>query len=309
MASGRQRMDNPSKQQNYAEIHYETPTGTELMEPIKIFRIIGELYRVATPILGGYVLVQRPKQLKFVMDEKSKVITLAYAPISTLRVFDGLDDIIGHEVKLINSDQSADKVKPVQLAPVSGSHYFLINGSNVGPQIQNPDSYVPEHPAEPTEIMSMSQDDLENWGDVQAARLADTQNEVTANMSQSDNAEEKLRVQQDDSQHETQKMTTDSKINVVKSQQSQQNNDRKISQSELSKQIVNQTERNSSVNDVTIPITPGANQAIKQMTAAITALAQEVAELSVMPGQHQEQIDKLLKASQQLLETIRLLTN
>lgn len=60
--------------QNYAEIHFITRDGDEIIEPLKIFRAVSEEYHIALPILNGYVLVNKPQHLTRVMGVQPGVL-------------------------------------------------------------------------------------------------------------------------------------------------------------------------------------------------------------------------------------------
>lgn len=159
--------------QNYAEIHFETRSGDAIMESLKVFRTIGEQFRIALPILKGYVLVHRPQELVYTMQEQPTVIHLIYAKIGSLHVYHGLTDMTGELVPLSNSDQP-DQIKPVQLPRInSDQFYFEMSDEEIGAQVANPEQYVPRDPTAETSLVSLTTAEKQRVDHMEAELSAD----------------------------------------------------------------------------------------------------------------------------------------
>lgn len=159
--------------QNYAEIHFETRSGDAIMESLKVFRTIGEQFRIALPILKGYVLVHRPQELVYTMQEQPTVIHLIYAKIGSLHVYHGLTDMTGELVPLSNSDQP-DQIKSVQLPRInSDQFYFEMSDEGIGAQVANPEQYVPRDPTAETSLVSLTTTEKQRVDHMEAELSAD----------------------------------------------------------------------------------------------------------------------------------------
>ncbi|MBV0931122.1 hypothetical protein KTE19_10520 [Lentilactobacillus sp. IMAU92037] len=145
--------------QNYAEVHFENLDGDQLMEPQKIFRAISEEYRIALPILNGYVLVNKPQRLSRLMGTEPAIIKLVYGKIGSLHVYHGLTDMTGELVPLKNGDQP-DEVAPVQLPAVDDQHhYYVLDDEGLGERIDDVNHYQPNSPTAKTSLVSLTDEE------------------------------------------------------------------------------------------------------------------------------------------------------
>lgn len=142
--------------QNYAEIHFDSRDGDQIMEPLKIFRAISEEYRIALPILSGYVLVNRPQNLTRTMTTDPAIIKLIYGKIGSLHVYHGLTDMTGELIPLHNGDRP-DTVASVKLPDVDDQHrYYAMDDEGIGDQIKDPSQYQPDNPTAKTSLVSLT---------------------------------------------------------------------------------------------------------------------------------------------------------
>lgn len=142
--------------QNYAEIHFVTRDGDQIIEPLKIFRAVSQEYHIALPILNGYVLVNKPQQLTHIMGAQPASIDLVYGKIGSLHVYHGLTDMTGELIPLTNGDQP-DDVAPVKLPDVDDAHhYYEMDDEGIGDQIRDTNTYRPAIPTAKTSIVSLT---------------------------------------------------------------------------------------------------------------------------------------------------------
>ncbi|APR06890.1 hypothetical protein FAM21834_00616 [Lentilactobacillus parabuchneri] len=142
--------------QNYAEIHFITRDGDEIIEPLKIFRAVSEEYHIALPILNGYVLVNKPQHLTRVMGVQPAIINLVYGEIGSLHIYHGLTDMTGELIPLQNGDEP-DQVAPVKLPDIDEDHhYYVMDEEGIGEEITKVNNYQPANPTSKVSLVSLT---------------------------------------------------------------------------------------------------------------------------------------------------------
>lgn len=273
-------MNAQQHQQNYAEVYFETTAGETLMESLKIFRLIGETYQVATPVLGGYLLVKRPEQLTLVMTVEMTTIKLIYEPIGQLRLYHGLTDVIGEDVPLENGER-ADQVKPVSLPPVSASRYYVMTASGISETIQNPLQYQPQQPTQRISIVCLTTAEKQQLDAVEA--------ELTVAPAETASAE----------------LFETAQRPMVEVSRVDESNDpiSTIQQPErVVKQPVQVTHGNTAKPGMVVN-----SQSVALIAQALSQIADQIGELGVDPVTNQRQIEQLTTSSNRLLSAIRTL--
>lgn len=167
----------PKHSQNFAQVHFETRSGEAIMEPMKIFREIGEDYQIATPVLNGYVLVKSPSETTRQMTKKPVEIHLVYAKIGSLSVYHGLSDVTGERITLSNG-KKPDQVKPVQLEDIAEHRYYPMTDDGIGEQLESPEHYQPTDPTVNISLVSLTSSEKRRVEEMEAEFTAE--DEVTS---------------------------------------------------------------------------------------------------------------------------------
>ncbi|GAX06406.1 hypothetical protein IWT25_01750 [Secundilactobacillus pentosiphilus] len=145
--------------QNFAEVYFQTAAGVELRNPLKIVRPVGESYQVSAPVIEGYLLISQPGPKTRIMGTSPAWLRLIYDRIGSLRIYQGLDDIIGEGIKLKNGAQP-EQVAPVTLPAAPSKFYFQVDETGIGEQVKNLSAFVPQEPTKQTSLLCLSADDI-----------------------------------------------------------------------------------------------------------------------------------------------------
>lgn len=269
-------------QQNYAEVYFETVAGRPLMEPLKIFRLIGETYQVATPILGGYLLVKRPEQLTLVMTTEMATLKLIYEPIGQLRLYHGLTDVIGENIPLENGEQP-DQVKPVQLPAVTDSRYYVMTADGISETIQDAAAYQPKQPTHRISIVCLSTAEKKQLDAVEEELMASPAETVSPQLF--DAPQPKTPVTSIANADEPTEVTVE------------------VPQTETSKEPVIQDEvKRTDKSGMVVN-----SQSVALIAQALGQIAERLGELGEDPVTNQRQIEQLTTSSERLLSAIKTL--
>lgn len=143
-----------ARQQNAVTVIYRTRDGQQLIPPMKIFKAVGEAYEVATPVLSGYVLIDRPS-ITGTMSMDAQSIDLVYAPLGKIQILEGPTQELVKTIQLTNSQQASDSA-PVELPPRRDASYFTWLTDHLGDKIQEITAYHAEDPTAVTELISLT---------------------------------------------------------------------------------------------------------------------------------------------------------
>lgn len=317
--------------QNYAEVHFENLDGNQLMEPQKIFRAISEEYRIALPILNGYVLVNKPQRLSRLMGTEPAIIKLVYGRIGSLHVYHGLTDMTGELVSLKNGDQP-DEVAPVQLPAVDEQHhYYVLDDEGLGERIDDVNHYQPNSPTAKTSLVSLTDEEkqkvdrmeheLSEGNNESILNIEDLKSELEKPMTESVSADDQ-EAQADD--QPAQPAADDSQASQPKQPESQQATREAKRPAHLRPQYPNDNwpaDQEPTQPQVDEPQSQQSSQQPSESQAAttthqahqatpITLLAQAFGLIchSLEEASNQQEIADLTQSADQLLAAIRTLT-
>lgn len=270
--------------QNYAEIHFESRDGDQIMEPLKIFRAISEEYRIALPILNGYVLINKPQHLTRTMTSEPAIIKLVYAKIGSLHVYHGLVDMTGELIPLHNGDRP-DQVAPVKLPDIDDDHhYYVMADEGIGDQVKDVDQYQPVDPAAKTSLVSLTAAEKQKV-DRMERELSQGDNESILNIEDLKRELEEPAVDETgDPGHD---FAADQADQSIEAHQSQYFDDQDF---------------NPTVSQPT-----GSQTTAKNTPTTLLAQALGLICTSLAQAESKEEIDKLAESAKQLLVTIRTL--
>lgn len=160
-------MDENDKQLlNYVVVNFITSNQEKIIDPLKIFKSVGEVYRVNKPKLDGYILIGYRGNLNGVMKESVEQVELIYAPLGKLVIQEGNDKNNTESVPFQVSS-SADQVQAIKLPSLQGNEdYYYIESENgewkIGKRVVDPDNFLPNDPTSDVYLAKLTLEQLNN---------------------------------------------------------------------------------------------------------------------------------------------------
>lgn len=158
-------LDNETQSLNYVVVNFITPDRKKITDSLKIFKTVGESYRVNTPSLDGYILDGYRGNLEGVMGEKVEQVELVYERLGKLTIQSGLDETnIG--TKQFKISRHANRVQVIELPKIQGSedYYYLEENDGekrIGKRVVDPDNFLPDDPTQDVHLLKLTLDQID----------------------------------------------------------------------------------------------------------------------------------------------------
>lgn len=158
-------LENETSALNYVVINFITADRKKIIDPLKIFKPIGEFYQVNKPRLDGYILTSYRGKLEGVMKEESEQVELIYEPLGKLIIQSGIDEE-NTEVRSFQISERANQVKMISLPKIQGSEdYYYVEGHGderqIGKRVINPDNFLPDDPTSDVYLVKLTLEQLD----------------------------------------------------------------------------------------------------------------------------------------------------
>lgn len=156
-------MDNKINALNYVAVDVITHDRKKLMDTLKIFKQVGELYHVNIPTIDGYILTGYHGDLDGVMGEKVKKVELIYKQLGKLLIRAGLK-ATKVVTKSFKTSQYADQVQAIRLPEiqVDESYYYFEEGSPLK-KVNDINNFLPEDPTKDVQLLRLTSAQLAVW--------------------------------------------------------------------------------------------------------------------------------------------------
>ncbi|MCR1897079.1 MucBP domain-containing protein [Ligilactobacillus murinus] len=154
-------VESESRALNCVTVKFITPTQKKLIEPLKIFKPVGEHYQVNTPRLESYILSEVHGELSGTMGLLEKTVELIYKRLGKLYVREGVAerDVLSEEFKL---SHRADQVQSVYLPRLEGGedYYYVLEDElgekHFGKRVVDPAHFLPEDPTKDVYLLRLT---------------------------------------------------------------------------------------------------------------------------------------------------------
>lgn len=158
-------LENETSALNYVVINFITADRKKIIDPLKIFKPIGDFYQVNKPRLDGYILTSYRGKLEGVMKEESEQVELIYEPLGKLIIQSGIDEE-NTEVRSFQISERANQVKMISLPKIQGSEdYYYVEGHGderqIGKRVINPDNFLPDDPTSDVYLVKLTLEQLD----------------------------------------------------------------------------------------------------------------------------------------------------
>lgn len=158
-------LDNETQSLNYVVVNFITPDRKKITDSLKIFKTVGEPYRVNTPSLDGYILDGYRGNLEGVMGEKVEQVELVYERLGKLIIQSGLDET-DLETKQFKISRHANRVQVIELPKIQGSedYYYLEENAGerrIGKRVVDPDNFLPDDPTQDVHLLKLTLDQID----------------------------------------------------------------------------------------------------------------------------------------------------
>lgn len=145
---------------NYVIVKFLTPDRKQIIDPLKIFKTVGEMYKVNTPALSGYILSEYHGKLEGIMNENVMQVELIYKRLGKLVIQSGVDEE-NSVTQYFKISKQANQIQPVTLPNIQGSedYYYLEydgNQKQIGKRILDPNNFLPEDPTKNTHLLKLT---------------------------------------------------------------------------------------------------------------------------------------------------------